>query len=345
MEKFLSLTLTGAVSGAVYSLVASGLVVSYAASGIFDFGHGAIAFAAAFVYFELHTGMHWAIVPAASVTILLFSPLLGLALDRLIFRPLAGADDAPRIMTTVGLLVALPALCLWLLERSATVLHWNLPRIDTVFLPPGVGPAPPHNYTLIKGVNIDSDQMATFLAAGLASVLLWYVLRRTRLGLSMRATVDRPVLARIRGVDPGRSSAAAWVLGVVLAGLAGVVASPIFNSLAPGTYNLILFVAATAAVLGGLRSIPVAFVGGLALGVAQNLVAGYATFASSIQGFNSAVPFALLLVGLLALRRPGGGVSAPSADAATAPAPLAAPPSWRRWAPWTLAAGLLLLYV
>src|SRR5438105_8164139 len=323
MEKFLSLTLTGAVSGAVYSLVASGLVVSYAASGIFDFGHGAIAFAAAFVYFELHTGMHWAIVPAASVTILLFSPLLGLALDRRIFRPLAGADDAPRIMTTVGLLVSLPALCLWLLERSATVLHWNLPRVDTVFLPPGIGPSPPHNYTLIRGVSVDSNQVATFVAAAVASLALWLVLRRTRLGLSMRATVDRPELARIRGVDPGRSSAAAWILGVVLAGLAGVVASPIFNSLTPGTYNLILFVAATAAVLGGLRSIPIAFAGGLALGVAQNLVAGYATFASSIQGFNSAVPFALLLVGLLFLSRRPASVAGLAADVAPPPDPLA----------------------
>jgi ABC-type branched-subunit amino acid transport system ATPase component/branched-subunit amino acid ABC-type transport system permease component len=345
VQKFLTLFLTGAVSGAVYSLVAAGLVVSYSASGTFNFGHGAVAFASAFVYYQLHSGLHWPIVPAAFATVGVFAPLLGFTLDRLIFRRLATAPDSTRIMATIGVLVAVPAICLWSLERAQTVFHWHLPSVDTVVLPPGVGPAPPHNYTVTKGVTLDTNQLSILLAAAVASVLLWVVLRHTRLGLRMRASVDRPALAALRGVDNGRSSSAAWILGVTLAGIAGVVGAPVFNSLTPATYNLILFVAATAAVIGGLRSLPIAFVGGLFLGVAQNLVAGYASFASRIHGFNSSVPFVLLLVALVVLGRDRARLAGSAAESAPPPDHLSELPPWRRRWPWAAGTAALLVYL
>ena len=132
----------------------------------------------------------------------------------------------------------------------------------------------------------------------MVAAVLWFVLQRTRLGLQMRAMVDRPGLAQLRGVDRARTSSVAWVIGMTLAGLAGVAAAPIFNTLDPNVYTLIMFVAIAAAVVGGFRSIPVAFVAGTVLGVLQDLVARYATFAKSISGFNSAVPFVVLLVGI-----------------------------------------------
>src|SRR3978361_1131322 len=117
MQKFLSLTLSGAVTGAIYSLVAAGLTLSYAATGIFNFSYGAAAFASAYVYFELNTGLHWPIVPAAPMTLLGFAPLLGLALDAAVFRPLARAAESAKIMATVGLLIALPALTRFILDE------------------------------------------------------------------------------------------------------------------------------------------------------------------------------------------------------------------------------------
>ncbi len=90
----------------------------------------------------------------------------------------------------------------------------------------------------------------------------------------------------------------AWVLGTVMAGIAGVAGAPIFNSLTSSTYLYVLLVAVAAVALGGLESVPLAALGGLIVGAIQSLVAGYATFAQSISGFSDAVPFVLLLIGL-----------------------------------------------
>src|ERR1700733_13293842 len=83
LSKLLTLVIAGAVSGALYSLIAAGLVVSYTATGIFNLGYGAVAFTSAFLYFELHRGLGWPIAWAAIVTIGGFAPLLGLGLDKL----------------------------------------------------------------------------------------------------------------------------------------------------------------------------------------------------------------------------------------------------------------------
>ena len=84
----MSLTVSGAVTGAIFSLVAAGLVLSYTATGIFNFSYGAVAFASAFIFYQLNTSLHIPIVPAAALVILVFAPLLGLLLDVAVFRPL-----------------------------------------------------------------------------------------------------------------------------------------------------------------------------------------------------------------------------------------------------------------
>ena len=114
MDKFLSLTLSGLVTGAIYSILASGLVLTYTTSGIFNFAHGAVAFATAYLYYQLNTGIGVPIVPALIISVFLFAPLLGLLLDRILLRRLAQAPVYARIVGTIGLLVALPALIQWL---------------------------------------------------------------------------------------------------------------------------------------------------------------------------------------------------------------------------------------
>ena len=116
VNKFLNLIISGSVTGAIYSIMASGLVLTYQTSGIFNFAHGAVAFTTAFVYYQLHTGQGIPIVPAAIISVLVFAPLLGLALDRILLRRLATAPVYARIVGTIGLLVALPNLALWLVE-------------------------------------------------------------------------------------------------------------------------------------------------------------------------------------------------------------------------------------
>jgi branched-subunit amino acid ABC-type transport system permease component len=345
VQKLLNLVVSGAVSGAIYSLIASGLVLTYTATGIFNLAYGAIAFCTAFLYFELHTGVGWPIVPAAIISVLVFAPLLGLLLDVAIFRPLARATDAAKVMATVGLLIALPALMRFVIEESISLFDWDIPDGRQVLNPPGIGPAPKHTWKLPGSIVLDSNQIIVFGAAAVCAVGLWIVMRHTTLGLRMRAVVDRGELADARGVDRGRTSAAAWVIGMVLAGLAGVIGAPILNSLDANTYTSVLFVATAAAVLGGMRSIPLAFLGGLLLGVAQNLVAGYVSQHVHINGFNTSVPFVLLLLGMVVIARDrgrrGGSVSEdrPPPDHADDLGRI------RRAAPWVLAVAFLVLYI
>ncbi len=345
MEKFLNLFVSGAVTGAIYSLIAAGLALTYSSTGIFFLGYGAVAFTAAFVYFELHSGLNWPIVPSAVITIGVFAPLLGLVLDKLIFRSLTKASESAKIMATVGVLVAIPAGAKWIVSLLINDGHFVIPSGDQVFIAPGIGPSPAKVWHLGGVLNFDTNQLIVFAFAAVMALTLWFVLRRTALGLRMRAVVDRPDLAQLRGVDRGRTSAAAWTLGMVLAGAAGVVGAPIFNSLDPATYTLVMFVAIAAVVLGGLRSIPLAYVGGMVVGILQNMVSGYVSLTNEIKGFNSAVPFVLLLVGLAIWGRDRARRAGSVAEDVPPPDYMADLPRWRRLAPPTICLLIIFLWM
>jgi ABC-type branched-subunit amino acid transport system ATPase component/branched-subunit amino acid ABC-type transport system permease component len=348
VEKFLTLTVSGAISGAIFSLIAAGLVLSYSATGIFNFSYGAIAFTSAFLYYQLNTGLHWPIVPAAAFVILVFAPLFGLLLDGAVFRPLARATESAKIMATVGLLIAIPALTTWLNDQLVNTFGFVIPRSGDVLqvgLPPAIGPSPKVDWKLPDNIPFDSNQLVVLVSAVVVAVALWLLMRHTTLGLQMRAVVDRPQLASTRGINERTTSRYAWVIGTMLAALAGVVGAPIIGSLLPAGFITVMFVAAAAAVLGGLRSIPLAFLGGLLLGIAENLVVGYVDFAKDISGFNSAVPFFLLLVGLVVMARERSRRGGSTADEAPPPDYLADLPLWRRALPWTLGVAFLIVYI
>jgi branched-subunit amino acid ABC-type transport system permease component/ABC-type branched-subunit amino acid transport system ATPase component len=344
MEKFLALSVSGAVSGAVYSLLAIGLVLTYSTSGVFNFAHGAVAFTTAFVFYELNTGLGWPVWLAAIVSIVLFAPLLGLLLDKAIFRRLSQASQSARIVATVGMMIAIPSIALWVVDVLIRTFDVDIPTGDNIFSPRGLGPVPKKVWSIGDQIRIDSNQVVALVAAAVAALALWLLVNHTRVGLQMRAAVQRPDLAETRGVNTDRVSGASWALGFGLAGLAGVVGAPFF-SLTPSTYTTVLFVAATAAVLGGLRSLPLAFAGGIVLGLAQSLIAGYATFASSITGFSTAVPFAFLFLGLLVLNRERGRVAGQVAEDELPPDHHGDLSTLRRVVPWAVASVAFLVYL
>ncbi|MER6995641.1 ATP-binding cassette domain-containing protein [Streptomyces sp. NPDC000410] len=338
MGDLLGFVLSGLVSGALYALLATGLVLSYSASGLFNFAHGATAYLCALTFYELHSGFGWPAVPTALLLVLVVAPGIGWALDRLMFRKLARVGETAQIVATIGLLVALPAAGLWAVELLSEAGAPVVPAENQYGLP-GVGPSPAVSWQLMDGVGIDSDQLITWVATAVVAVGLWVLMRHTRLGLLLRAAVDNRGLVELRGISADRLSSIAWMLSSGLAGLAGVLATPLLG-LSAHDYTLFLFVSATAAVLGRFASVPLAFAGGLALGVLQNLVAGYASFAEGITGFRTAVPFLILFGGLLVMdrRRRAAGTAAVDAP----PVDYLAGKSWgRRWGVWVGAAVLL----
>lgn len=340
MSDLLGFVLSGLVSGALYALLATGLVLSYSASGLFNFAHGATAYLCALAFYELHSGFGWPAVPTALLLVCVVAPALGWGLDRLMFRKLARVGETAQIVATIGLLVALPALGLWIVELLEDA-GASVKPAENQFGLPGVGPSPAKSWQLMDGVGIDSDQLITWVATAVVAVGLWVLMRHTPLGLRLRAAVDNRSLVELRGMSADRLSSVAWMLSSGLAGLAGVLATPLLG-LSSHDFTLFLFVSATAAVLGRFMSIPLAFAGGLGLGVLQNLVAGYADFAEKITGFRTAVPFLILFAGLLLLTRRQRTAGTAAADAP--PIDYLAGRSWaRRWGPW--AAGAVALAV
>lgn len=340
MGDLLVFVLSGLVSGALYALLATGLVLSYSASGLFNFAHGATAYLCALTFYELHSGLGWPAVPAALLVVFVLAPGLGWGLDRLMFRRLARVGETAQIVATIGLLVALPAAGLWAVELLADAGAPVKPA-ENQFGLPGVGPSPAKSWQLADGVGIDSDQLITWVVTAVVAVALWVLMRHTRLGLLLRAAVDNRSLTELRGISADRLSSVAWMIASGLAGLAGVLATPLLG-LSAHDFTLFLFVSATAAVIGRFASVPLAFAGGLGLGVLQNLVAGYASFAEGITGFRTAVPFLILFGGLLVLTRRARTAGIAAVDAP--PVDHLAGASWgRRWGVW--AAGSVVVCV
>ncbi|RVX37859.1 ABC-type branched-subunit amino acid transport system ATPase component [Nonomuraea polychroma] len=328
-----SYVLSGLVTGAIFAIMGSGLTLSYAATGVFNFAHGALGFLSALLFYELTTAAGWPAWAAALVSVVLFAPALGYVLHKAMFRGLAQAGETAQIVATIGLTIALPALGLLVVDLA------GLPAADATSLPRGVGPHPALSFDVL-GVHLDTDQLITFAVSAVAAAGLWAFMRHTPYGLRMRASVDRRRLATLRGIDADATSALAWMLSSCLAGLAGVLAVSVLG-LDATAYTVLLFASATAAVFGRLRSIPWTFAAGLALGVVQNLVAGYTDFLEEVTGLRTAVPVILLFAGLVLLNRSRERVAGSAAEDTPPPDHLAGLPPWRRRLPW--AVGVVLL--
>ncbi|MEU8144512.1 ATP-binding cassette domain-containing protein [Nonomuraea sp. NPDC048901] len=325
--------LSGLVTGAIFAVMGSGLTLSYAATGVFNFAHGAVGFLTALVFYQLNLAAGLPAWLAGLLAAGVFAPALGYLLHLAMFRGLAQAGETAQIVGTIGLTIALPALGLLVVDLL------GLPSVDGTTLPRGLGPHPALGFEVL-GARLDTDQLITFCFSAVAALGLWAFMRHTPYGLRMRASVDRRRLATLRGIDVDGTSALAWMLGSGLAGLAGVLAVPVLG-LDATAYTVLLFASATAAVFGRLRSIPWTFAAGLALGVVQNLVAGYTDFLQEITGLRTAVPVILLFAGLVLLNRSRERVAGSAAEDAPPPDHLAGVPLWRRRLPWV--AGLVAL--
>ncbi|MEO6988823.1 MAG: ABC transporter permease [Aquihabitans sp.] len=261
MNELLSLLVLGLVSASLYAVAASGLVVTYTTSGIFNFAHGAVAMFCAFVFWQLSSPDAWDLPVLVSLvlTLFVFAPGLGLLIDRLLMRRLHDATPITRIVVPIGLLVALIQLAtiIWSPAQSR-----NLPRFfagETVEL---------------AGVVVEYHQIVVFITAIAVAVGLRILLYETRIGVAMRAVVDSRELAALNGMSADRVSGLAWALGCSLAGLAGILIAPILT-LDQNQLTLLVINAYAAAMVGRLRSLPLTAVGAVILGILREAANRY----------------------------------------------------------------------
>jgi branched-subunit amino acid ABC-type transport system permease component len=289
MHLFLTYTILGLVTGAVYGIAASGLVLTYTTSGIFNFAQGAMAMLAAFTYWQLRYGWNWPAPLALFAVIVVLAPLLGAVLYGGIMRGLRETADVTKIVVTIGIMLGLIALAQWI---------WNpgVPRTDNLFF----GEAAKFKFL---GVYVTDHEAIALGCAVVIAVGIRLLFKSTRTGVAMRAVVDNPVLLQLNGGRPERLAAFSWALGGALAALAGILITPISGgTLDVHVLTLLVLDSIAAAMFGRLRSISWTFAGAMVLGLSTTYVLGY--FPSSwswASDFRIALPMIVLFVVLLVL--------------------------------------------
>lgn len=294
MNEFLSYVVRGVPIGCVFALMAIGIVLTYKTSGVFNLAFGAQAFVSAAIYYDTVARHDWPPLFGFVVAVVIAGPLLGLVLDQALYRHLRTAPAVAKLVTSLGLLVAIPQVVKLWFGTSPANNPPGLVRSDRVFFS---GP-----------FALDVNQIATIVATVAAVVGLVVLFRRTNLGLQMRAVVESPRMTELNGVNAARVGSVSWMLSSAFAALAGVLLAPLFAQVSELNFFTLLVAALAAAAFGRLSSIPLTLLGGLVLGVLQQLFAGYLPPNSVLaQGLRPSLPFVALFLLLLfwpGLRKP-----------------------------------------
>ncbi|MGH2572863.1 MAG: branched-chain amino acid ABC transporter permease [Actinomycetota bacterium] len=284
MRQFLVI---GLFTGAIYGLLAVGLVLVYKGARVFNFAQGEFGTVAAYVVWALVTQLE---VPyAAAVAVgLVAAVVLGLIVERLVVRPLFQSSRVTLLVATVGVALFIIGAMFVLGKPEARV------------LPPAVG----GRALNILDTAIQPQQILAVLILCVLAAALWLFFSRTNMGLAVLATSQDPLATQIVGIGLPSMSRFIWGFAALLGGIAGIVAAPI-SFVTPGFMTTTWLVPAfAAAILGGMTSLPGAFIAGELVGVAQNLGIYFLGQRLALPGPSELTVFALLL--LVLLIRPQG---------------------------------------
>lgn len=284
--KFFQLLASGAALGAVYALVALGFVVIYRATGVINFAQaGMVVLGAFFVYNATST---WDLPFWLAVIVSMgMGAVLGLALERFILRRMIGQPVYAVILVTVGLLLLVEPIVTTIWRNPGTNIEnpWGLEKLT------------------IGSVSILQVDVATVVLAAVVLVVFFAFFRYTKYGVAMRATAIDQEAALAQGIDVRHIVALSWAIAGVVAVLAGTMLG---SGAGPGTglgvgMGIISLKALPAAVLGGLDSPLGAVVGGLLIGIAEVLTAGYQADIVPFlpPGFAGVMPWVVMLLVLL----------------------------------------------
>jgi branched-chain amino acid transport system permease protein len=257
VEFFLQLVLNGVVIGSIYALVALGFVVIYKSSGVLNFAQGEFLMLGAYVCLAIVTQARVPFVPAFLLT-LGFSVVLGLALERVLLRPMVGEPVISVIMLTLGLSSVLRAIVQGIWGTDTKPFPDVLPHE-----PVQVGPLP-----------VSQGYLWSVGAVAVMLVLFSLFFKYTRPGIAMRATAFSQQVALSMGISVKRIFALSWSIAAVVSAVGGVLLGAIRGGV-DGSLAFFGLKVVPVAILGGLDSVAGAIVGGLVIGVLENLSGGY----------------------------------------------------------------------
>ena len=275
MNYFNSLVVSGLVVGTMYGMVAMGFAIIYKVSRVVNFAQGEVMMLTAFVAYSVALRTDGSL-PIVIVSVLASSVLLGTLIERLVIRPMLGQRVFSIVMMTIALSVLL---------RSTIGLVWGTDPMRM----PGTIAMPPME---LLGANISAAQVALVTVYLMACGGIWAFLRFSVIGIAMRATATDPTVALLMGLSISKLYRVGWIISALLAGLAGLLFANIYHvGLDMGHVGIQAF---PAAILGGLDSILGSALGGLLIGVAENLAGGYIG-----SGYKEIAGFAIILIVLM----------------------------------------------
>ena len=295
MAFFFQELVNGITTGALYALVALGFTMVYGILKLLNFAHGDLYMVGAYIGFfviQWFGGPNALTIPVPLLLVIMFVLAaglvggLGVAIERFAYRPLRDAPRIAPLITAIGIS--------FFLENSALLLFGAQPRIyntpEFISFSGGIQ---------IGSVSIDAVQIMVLALGAALMVGLRLLVNRTRLGKQMRAVAADREAAEMLGINVNFTIAATFFLGSALAGVSGVMAGLLFNQVNNTMGFTAGLFAFTAAVVGGIGSIPGAMLGGLLIGLAQSFVTGYIS-----STYTNLLVFGLLIVVMVV--RPSG---------------------------------------
>ena len=286
MAEWIQQIVSGLATGAIFASLALAIVLIYRATRVINFAQGEMATFTTFVVWSLvHHGVAFWLAFAITLAIAFAG---GVAIERVVMRPLEHASVLTAIIVTIGLSLVLNGAVNWV---------WGA---EQKRLPPR-RPFPTDTYH-VGGVAFSKQDIGVLVAVLIAVALLFVLFRFTKIGLGLRAAALNPDASRLTGVRVGWMLALGWGLAAVLGAVSGVMAAAAFNSFDPTLMEPVLLYAFAAAVVGGLDSPVGAVAGGLGLGVLLNLLGAHVGFV----GEKLKLPVALALILAVLIVRPAG---------------------------------------
>lgn len=295
MNEFLQQLVNGISLGSIYALIALGYTMIYGILRFINFAHGDVFMVGAFsgMYVSQWLGRHLTgLPPYLALLIVLLGAMIaccviGVLIELLAYRPLRNRPRLTVLITAIGVSLFLEYTGQWVFGA------------DPQAFPLSVQPV-----SLTTNISVTNIQCIVLVATLLLLGALWFIVKKTKMGMAMRALSMNPTAAALMGVNTSVVISFTFGLGSALAGAAGVLFASLYPSIDPFMGLLPGIKAFVAAVLGGIGNIPGAALGGLIIGILETLVGGYSSKIHLSSGYRDAVAFVILI--LILLFKPSG---------------------------------------
>lgn len=283
MSSFIAYTIFGLFSGAAYAIAASGLVLTYTTTRVFNIAHGAFGMLLSYLFWDFSVKQGLPIWLSLILVLFVVAPAIGWFISRFIARGLGESPVSVSLVVTVALLVMCIGVVGFVYKPETRAVPFFFPE---------------KSFTLGETI-ITAHQLITILCSIAVALALYLLLTRTRIGTAMRASVDNPELLKLFGGKPEQVAALSWAIGISLAGLGGIL---LVAQVGLDTYSLTLLVinAYAAAMLGRLKNLPLTFIGAMGLGLLTSYAPVYLPQDGIVGSIDNVVP-ALFLFAVVVL--------------------------------------------